>query len=315
MSNNLLTKHFKSEKKRVSVNPNEKKLEISDILNVTKKQQVDEVPIDYTISKPKTRRSRLNKKEIDKEYEKIINSNSKKSKINIINEEIKIPKTKIKVQKVQLDVEPKIEEPQVNTNDSNEKLTANLNYVKTPKKKKKLILNNSEQKDTFMKDIKDEVKTQCDSQPKDEKPQIKDTTLQLIDKIKNKKGNLESERRGDDNTILHRDIVMPVSSSILEKKELSGKTLDILNRLKSERKNKFERSPIREREKSQSVFSLKFRFEELIQEKRQLILPPTFKNLINLFSDLESTINHYKLKKKRPILNEIQSNIEMTFKR
>ena len=315
MSNNLLTKHFKSEKKRVSVNPNEKKLEISDILNVTKKQQVDEVPIDYTISKPKTRRSRLNKKEIDKEYEKIINSNSKKSKINIINEEIKIPKTKIKVQKVQLDVEPKIEEPQVNTNDSNEKLTANLNYVKTPKKKKKLILNNSEQKDTFMKDIKDEVKTQCDSQPKDEKPQINDTTLQLIDKIKNKKGNLESERRGDDNTILHRDIVMPVSSSILEKKELSGKTLDILNRLKSERKNKFERSPIREREKSQSVFSLKFRFEELIQEKRQLILPPTFKNLINLFSDLESTINHYKLKKKRPILNEIQSNIEMTFKR
>ena len=260
MSNNLLTKHFKSEKKRVSVNPNEKKLEISDILNVTKKQQVDEVPIDYTISKPKTRRSRLNKKEIDKEYEKIINSNSKKSKINIINEEIKIPKTKIKVQKVQLDVEPKIEEPQVNTNDSNEKLTANLNYVKTPKKKKKLILNNSEQKDTFMKDIKDEVKTQCDSQPKDEKPQINDTTLQLIDKIKNKKGNLESERRGDDNTILHRDIVMPVSSSILEKKELSGKTLDILNRLKSERKNKFERSPISKREKSQSLFSLKFRF-------------------------------------------------------
>ena len=312
MSNNLLTKHFKSEKKRISVIPQEKKLDNIDSKPLVTKQPSITTTDDNSKTKTKSRRSRVNKQDVDYEYENIMKTDKKKPKIEPKNDDLKIPKTKTQIKrKVELNediiVKNTIDDP-----------------LKNNKKEFDLDKFISENRDTEMKDSKDEVTTKSDSKPKDDKflfpSGISDKTKELINKVLLNKNNIIEEKKiselTNSNTVQNSLITSnPNSTSFTEKKELSGKTLEILNKLRSERKNKFERSPIRERERSESIYSLKFRFEELIQEKRKLPLPPTYKTLINVVSDLDSMINFFKLKKKIPRFEMIRNNMEMTLKK
>jgi hypothetical protein len=100
--------------------------------------------------------------------------------------------------------------------------------------------------------------------------------------------------------------------------KLSQRTIDAVNQLKSERKNNFERnSQKKERVRSESSFSLKYKYEDLIKEERELILPPHYKKLLQSFTELDLIMNHYKMSSRRnavPVFEDIQQSIESTYK-
>ena len=78
---------------------------------------------------------------------------------------------------------------------------------------------------------------------------------------------------------------------------LSQKTLNVINQLKENRKNRFQRSTTTQQphyEQSNSSFSLRFKYEDLLKEQRELPLPLKYKKLFNSFIDLENTINFNK---------------------
>ena len=112
--------------------------------------------------------------------------------------------------------------------------------------------------------------------------------------------------------------------------EISTKTQMIINKLKEEkRENNFKRdcnkvkdskdpSSNSKRNKSESSFSLKFKYEDLIKEERELNLPVKYKYLLNQFSQLDQTLNFFKLnnkQKKMPNFEEIKSSIENTYRK
>ena len=98
---------------------------------------------------------------------------------------------------------------------------------------------------------------------------------------------------------------------------LSKKTLDCINEIRKERLNKFERKS-NEVKRSESSFStLRFKYEDLIKEIRELPLPTKYKFLFISFENLELTINNFKsIKSSRTInMNRICESIESSFKR
>jgi len=100
-------------------------------------------------------------------------------------------------------------------------------------------------------------------------------------------------------------------------KEVSAKTLEIINKLKNsnnERKNRFEREKTSVRTNSESSFSLRFKYEDLISGERELILPPKYKALYKSFEALETTLNFYQSKGKQPNFYEIKTSIETTYR-
>jgi hypothetical protein len=98
---------------------------------------------------------------------------------------------------------------------------------------------------------------------------------------------------------------------------LSDKTREIMNNLKKdreERKNRFMRD-FQEKIRSGSSFSMKFKYEDLTKDVRQLILPPHYKSLLNMQSYLDNTLNSLKLRKdKVSFLEEIRKSIEVNYK-
>lgn len=346
MSNNLLTKHFKSEKKRVSVLPNDKKASLIETKSNKIKSDSNHETEDSSISKPKTRRSRQDKDNIDLEYEKLMNTSFKKPKLIEKNEDKLVPKTKIKGKKP---VKPELENANFDENQFTPKNLSGeikkLDRLQNKTREKKDIISgkldfsceNSAQKDSQMSENTEIYK--IESKQKDKKKDadeiVSDKTKLLIEKALAKKNipntenlNLKNNNKNQNIDLkkipeLISNIVIPAKNEkiilndeiIHERKELTGKTLDTLNRLKNERKNKFDRLPVKEKIRSESIFSLKFRYEELIQEQRQLPLPPSYKNLINLFADLDTTLNFFKIKRKIPKFDEILKSIEMTKKR
>jgi hypothetical protein len=124
--------------------------------------------------------------------------------------------------------------------------------------------------------------------------------------VNNSLTNLTSEKKVQD--------IVPLK----EPKEmvLSSKTLEAMNQLKSERKNRFLREEKKERVRSESSFSLRFKYEELLKSERELILPPHYKSLYNAFVHLDSTLSFFKTnaRSKASFLEEVKQAIESTYK-
>lgn len=91
-----------------------------------------------------------------------------------------------------------------------------------------------------------------------------------------------------------------VTNSQEKPPELSSKAKEIIEKLKEERKNRFlrekEKDKNRQLSRSESSFSLRFKYEELIQKTRELPLPPKYKSLFNSFVALDQVINLNKIK-------------------
>ena len=95
--------------------------------------------------------------------------------------------------------------------------------------------------------------------------------------------------------------------------EVSTKTLLLLEKLKEDRKNKFDNNKTKINE--DSAISLRFKYNEFIQEKRELILPVVFKKLLLYFNELDSMVNFFKLKKKTPYFKDICSQLNISKKK
>jgi len=97
------------------------------------------------------------------------------------------------------------------------------------------------------------------------------------------------------------------------KPQVSDKTLLLIERLKTERNKKLD--SIKTSINYDSAVSLRFKYNELVQEKRQLLLPVVCKKLLLCFQELDSMLNFFKVKKKTPYFTEISSNLLQLKKR
>ena len=108
------------------------------------------------------------------------------------------------------------------------------------------------------------------------------------------------------------------SDSIFGKKneppKLSLKTIEIMKKLKEDRKNRFDRPENTDESfRSDSSLSiLKFKYEELLTKPRELRLPIKYKQLFNTFMSLEQTISLNKVREKNQMntFDNIRNNIE-----
>jgi len=133
----------------------------------------------------------------------------------------------------------------------------------------------------------------------------------IISKIHTKS---ESKEATDKNLLLS----MEANKSRYKEPELSEKTLKMITELREGRQNNFKKPDIKpkERDRSASSFSLKFKYEELVKEERELILPTSYKKLLVKFAQLDQTLNFFKISKsiKVPSFPEIKRSIETTYK-
>ena len=99
-----------------------------------------------------------------------------------------------------------------------------------------------------------------------------------------------------------------------EPPKLSLKTLEIMKKLKEDRKNRFDRPDSTDRNfHCDSLLSkLKFKYEELLAKPRELRLPIKYKQLFNTFMSLEQTISLNKVREKNQMntFDNIRNNVE-----
>ena len=106
-----------------------------------------------------------------------------------------------------------------------------------------------------------------------------------------------------------------------EPPKLSIKTIEIMKKLKEDRKNRFDRPENTDKNfRSSSSFSeMKFKYEELLSKPRELRLPIKYKQLYNTFMSLEQTICLNKMREKNQmntfdiIRNSIENVTHHTF--
>ena len=96
---------------------------------------------------------------------------------------------------------------------------------------------------------------------------------------------------------------------------ISQKTLELIKQIKEERKNRFARKNLPKIiPKSDSIFSLRFKYEDLLKEDRELPLPLKYKALYNTFIELDNSINYIKtLPLIKPTFNNLIQSIETSF--
>ena len=100
----------------------------------------------------------------------------------------------------------------------------------------------------------------------------------------------------------------------IEPPKLSSKTLEIMQKLKEERKNRFDREDNTDKKfrNDSSFSSLKFKYEELLSKPRELRLPIKYKTLYNTFVSLEQTLCLNKIREKNQLntFDNIRSSVE-----
>ena len=99
-----------------------------------------------------------------------------------------------------------------------------------------------------------------------------------------------------------------------EPPKLSLKTLEIMKKLKEDRKNRFDRPENTDKNfrSDSSLSTLKFKYEELLTKPRELRLPIKYKQLFNTFMSLEQTISLNKVRQKNQMntFDNIRNNVE-----
>ena len=103
-------------------------------------------------------------------------------------------------------------------------------------------------------------------------------------------------------------------SKKLEPPKLSAKTLEIMQKLKEERKNRFDRpeNNYNKFRNNTSLSDIKYKYEELINKPRELRLPVKYKYLYQTFLSLEQTICLNKIREKNQLntFDNIRNSVE-----
>ena len=99
-----------------------------------------------------------------------------------------------------------------------------------------------------------------------------------------------------------------------EPPQLSSTTLEIMQKLKEERKNRFDRpdNNFNKFRNNSSFSDIKYKYEELIKRPRELQLPIKYKNLFQTFLSLEQTICLNKIREKNNLntFDNIRKSVE-----
>jgi hypothetical protein len=162
--------------------------------------------------------------------------------------------------------------------------------------------------------------------------QMSINTKSMIEKIINKKRGDTNDNKFEEvnylninNYLQSNEITKVISNNFQKAKSeqqvgpvvISDKTREIMNNLKKDRddrQNRFLRD-FQNKNRNGSSFSMKFKYEDLVKDVRQLILPPHYKALLNMQSYLDNTINAMKLRKdKVSFIEEIKKSIEVNYK-
>ena len=107
------------------------------------------------------------------------------------------------------------------------------------------------------------------------------------------------EQNTNNNTKINKNVnIDKYTNKKVDPPKLSLKTIEIIKKLKDDRKNRFEYPQNNDEEfhcKS-SFSSLHLKYDELISKKRELRLPIKYKELLNAFNSLEHIINLNKIR-------------------
>lgn len=123
-----------------------------------------------------------------------------------------------------------------------------------------------------------------------------------INKIKNESNNINNNINN-----LEYNLLKPFDKKKVQKPIISDKTKEILNKLKYERKNKLldnNKNSIKNIDTSLS--SMSYKYEELVKNPRELILPKRYKLILDSFISLDQFISLNKLKTSK-VLNSFDN--------
>lgn len=145
---------------------------------------------------------------------------------------------------------------------------------------------------------------------------------QIITKRKEQKQNKISNKEND-STLFDSsnkskknklDLILLSKNKKVEPPKLSMRTIEIMKKLKEERKNRFDRPDNNDKSlRSDCSFtSMRFKYEELLSKPRELRLPIKYKKIFNIFLSLEQTICLNKIREKNQLntFDNIRNNIE-----
>ena len=186
---------------------------------------------------------------------------------------------------------------------------------------------NNESKQPEMKGEEEENLAQNSENLLELSSQTKNILNKVMNKKKEEKQNKISNKENDSS--LFENIKKPLSNKTkilfttdsinanIKKSEppkISTKTIEILEKLKEDRKNRFNRPENSDKNfRSESSFSsIKFKYEELLSKPRELRLPIKYKQLYNAFLSLEQTICLNKIREKNQMntFDNIRNNVE-----
>ena len=254
--------------------------------------------------------------EVDSEEEKFKELESHQIKNKKLNIFYPKPKAK-KIQKTLNDLEYE------NNNKGNESKS-----TQACSKKIDNILNTSKKNDIIMKEDKDKKEDLLELS--EETKNIMNLIFnkkreEKLNKISNKENDSTLMRLSDEQIILNKKNYFKVkninqtdsqsfSSKKLEPPKLSAKTLEIMQKLKEERKNRFDRldNNYNKFRNNASLSDIKYKYEELINKPRELRLPIKYKNLYQTFLSLEQTICLNKIREKNQLntFDNIRNSVE-----
>ena len=136
-------------------------------------------------------------------------------------------------------------------------------------------------------------------------------------KIPEEQSSINKNKNKYYNKIINKNTKDASLSNFFKKVEppkLSSKTLEIMQKLKEERKNRFDREDNTDKKfrNDSSFSSLKFKYEELLSKPRELRLPIKYKTLYNTFVSLEQTLCLNKIREKNQLntFDNIRSSVE-----
>ena len=138
--------------------------------------------------------------------------------------------------------------------------------------------------------------------------------LDIESKNKGKKYSFFDNSKKSSNSKLNNSFSDSIFGKKIEPPKLSLKTIEIMKKLKEDRKNRFDRPENTDQSfRSDSSLSiLKFKYEELLAKPRELRLPIKYKQLFNSFMSLEQTISLNKVRENNQMntFDNIRNNIE-----
>ena len=255
-----------------------------------------------------------NSSEIDSEDEKFKELDSHQ----INNKKIKFlypkPKPK-KTQKTLKDIMFNTDINEETESKSTQAFSKKIDNILDNSDKNNIIINEDEQKEK-----------------KDDLLELSETTKNIINSIINKKKEERLNKisnKENDSTLLKipeepniknkknyfkiLDLPSPIQKKI-EPPKLSAKTFEIMQKLKEERKNRFDRpdNTYKKFRNDSSLSDIQYKYEELIAKPRELRLPIKYKNLYNSFISLENTICLNKIREKNLLntFDNIRNSIE-----